>query len=318
MTSIPDNMSNKTQTPESARQKPMKITTLSDAQHRHRHIAIGEFDGVHLGHRDVIRGADTVLTFEPHPRSIVAPQGAPKLITPLSVKADLIATQGVEELVVIPFDNTFAHQSPQEFIDRILVDKLSAAIVSVGENFRFGHRASGDVNFLGQHGSFETRISPLVEVEGEVVTSTHIRGLIVAGDVESANRFLGSEYQIRGVITNGDGRGHKLGFPTANIVPDEELVHPGNGVYACRAVIPSQGPEGTVPAAVNVGVSPTFDTGRGVLIEAYLLDFEGDLYGQELRLKFISRLRGERRFDTSEELVEEMHRDVEYVRRTLT
>ena len=291
----------------------MRTTWLPDAQPRPRHVAIGEFDGVHLGHRAVIDDADTVLTFEPHPRVVVAPDAAPKLITPLPVKQDIIMGLGVEELVVIPFDQQFAAQSPEAFIADVLVDQLGATKVSVGENFRFGHKARGDVAFLREHGPFEVRVAELVEEGGEIVSSTHIRGLIVAGDIEQANRFLGLPYHLRGIVQHGDKRGRDLGFPTANLVPDNALVYPGNGVYACRAAYEEDGAWIDCAAAVNIGVRPTFVTGRGVLIEAYLLDCDVDLYGRELRLDFIERIRGEKRFDSAETLIEQMHRDVEQI-----
>ena len=270
---------------------------------------------MHLGHREVIRGADTVLTFEPHPRQVVAPDAAPKLLTSLEIKTDLIAGLGVRELVVIPFDRSFAAQGPQEFIDDILVAKLGATQVSVGENFRFGHKAKGDADLLrGADRVRAARGRRCVEVDGEIVSSTHIRGLVVAGDLEQANRFLGSPFQLRGLVQHGDERGRELGFPTANLVPENALVYPSNGVYACRAAVEEDGEWRWWPAATNVGVRPTFVTGRGVLVEAYLLDYDGDLYGRELRLAFLDRLRGERRFDTVEALVEQMHLDVQEAR----
>ena len=292
----------------------MKVTWLPDAEPRARHVAVGEFDGVHLGHREVIAGADTVLTFEPHPRAVVAPDAAPKLLTSLDIKTDLIAGLGVRELVVIPFDRSFAAQGPQEFIDSVLVEQLQAERVSVGENFRFGHKAEEDADLLRRQDAFEARIVPLVELDGEIVSSTHIRGLVVAGDLEKANRFLGSPFQLRGAVVHGDERGRELGYPTANLVPDNALVYPGNGVYACRAAFEDGGEWRWWPAATNVGVRPTFVTGRGVLVEAYLLDFDGDLYDRELRIAFLERLRGERRFDTVDGLVDQMHRDVEDAR----
>jgi riboflavin kinase/FMN adenylyltransferase len=292
----------------------MKVTWLPDAERRPRHVAVGEFDGVHLGHREVIAGADTVLTFEPHPRVVVAPDAAPKLLTSLDIKTDLIAGLGVRELVVIPFDRSFAAQEPQEFIDSVLVEQLQAERVSVGENFRFGHKAQGDADLLRRQAAFEARVVPLVEVDGEIVSSTHVRGLVVAGNLERANRFLGSPFQLRGTVVHGDERGRELGFPTANLVPDNALVYPGNGVYACRAALADGADWKWWPAATNVGVRPTFVTGRGVLVEAYLLDFDGDLYDRELRIAFLARLRGERRFDTVDGLIEQMHRDVQDAR----
>jgi riboflavin kinase/FMN adenylyltransferase len=292
----------------------MDVTWLPDARPRARDLAVGEFDGVHIGHREVIRGADTVLTFEPHPRAVVAPASAPKLLTTLEIKADLVAALGVRELVVIPFDGSFAAQSPEAFIEHELVERLGARRVSVGEDFRFGHRARGDAALLQAQNAFDTRVSRMVELDGSVVSSTHIRGLIGAGEVEAAARFLGAPFQMRGTVVHGDKRGRTLGYPTANLVPDPRLVVPDHGVYACRARV--DGVERL--AAVNVGVRPTFQTGRGLLVEAFLLDFEGDLYGQTLALEFVGRLRGEQRFDTVGALVEQMDRDVVDTRRVCT
>ena len=292
--------------------RPMQVTWLPDAVRRERHIAVGEFDGVHAGHREVIRGADTVLTFDPHPRTVVAPESAPKLLTSLETKIDLIAALGVRELVVIPFDGSFAAQTAQEFIDHVLVEQLGARQISVGENFRFGNRARGDVALLQQQDAFTTRVARLVELDGEIVSSSHIRGLITAGAVDVAARFLGAPFEMRGDVVDGDKRGRSLGFPTANLVPDPALVVPDHGVYACRATVAGTG---EWAAAVNVGVRPTFKTGRGLLVEAYLLDFSGDLYGRRLRLEFLARLRGERRFDSTEALVAQMALDVEDTRR---
>jgi riboflavin kinase/FMN adenylyltransferase len=280
----------------------VEITRLPDVKRIARRVAVGTFDGVHLGHRQVIGGSDSVLTFDPHPASVVAPAHTPKLLTSLPVKAELIAALGVRELIVVPFDAEFAARSADEFIEDVLVGGLGATHVSVGENFRFGHRAQGNSELLAADGRFQTTVHPLLEVDGEVVSSSHIRGLLLAGEVAPAGSFLGAPFQLRGEVVHGDQRGRELGFPTANLVPQEALVCPGHGVYACLA--------NGRPAAVNVGVRPTFDTGRGELIEAYLLDFDGDLYGSQLQLEFLDRLRGEKRFDSAEALVEQMHLDV--------
>jgi riboflavin kinase/FMN adenylyltransferase len=287
----------------------VKVTSLPDAEPRPRRVAVGTFDGVHLGHREVIRGNDTVLTFDPHPLSVVAPHALPKLLDSPAIKRDLIAGMGVEELVTIPFDREFASKSADQFVEEVLVAKLGATHVSVGENFRFGQAAKGDADLLRSRSEFETRVVPLVMVEDETVSSTHIRGLVAAGDVERAARFLGAPFMLEGEVVSGDRRGRELGYPTANIVPADAIAHPGHGVYAAWA-------HGHM-AAVNVGVRPTFDTGRGLLIEAYLLDFDGDLYGETLRIAFAKRLRGERRFESSEALVEQMERDVEDARTIL-
>ena len=282
------------------------VTQLREAERRPRHVAIGTFDGVHVGHRLVIDDADTALTFEPHPLRVLHPEAAPKLIMPFEIKRDVIEGLGVRELVVIPFDREFSTIPAEDFCGRILVETLGAESVSVGENFRFGAKANGDPQMLASRREFEARVVPLVEVDGEVVSSTRVRSLVAAGEVEAATRCLGAPFLLEGPVAKGDGRGRKLGFPTANIVPSDELVSPGHGVYAAFA--------NGRPAAVNVGVRPTFDTGRGLLVEAYLIDFEGDLYGQTLRIAFISRLRGERRFAGVEELIEQMHLDVEEAR----
>ena len=267
-----------------------------------RSVAIGTFDGVHLGHREVIRGSDTTLTFEPHPLAILHPEATPKLVTSFPVKRDLIGGLGVEELVVIPFDREFASLSAEQFVADVLVGRLGAERVSVGENFRFGKGAKGTPDFLRSRDEFETRVVPLVEVAGETVSSSHIRGLVAAGDVRQAAEFLGGPFLSDGEVVMGDRRGRELGVPTANIVPDDALVCPGHGVYAAWAH--------GYPAAVNVGVRPTFETGRGLLVEAHLIDFAGDLYGEVLRIAFIERMRGEKRFDSVDALVEQMQRDI--------
>jgi riboflavin kinase / FMN adenylyltransferase len=285
----------------------IQVTSLPEAQPRPRYVAIGTFDGVHLGHQAVIDEADTVLTFDPHPLEILHPAALPKLIMPFAVKRDVIEGLGVEELVVIPFDREFAKVTAEQFIEDVLVGKLGAEKVSVGENFRFGTRAQGDAEMLADREEFETRVVPLVEVDGETVSSTRIRALIAAGEVDAAQRCLGAPFMVEGTVVSGDQRGRELGFPTANLVPDDRLAIPGHGVYAAFA--------NGVPAAVNVGVRPTFETGRGVLIETYLIDYEEDLYDTTLRVAFVERLRGEKRFASVEELIAQMRIDVEDAKR---
>jgi riboflavin kinase/FMN adenylyltransferase len=281
----------------------IQVTPLPEAERRSRQVAIGTFDGVHLGHREVIDRADTVLTFDPHPLSVIHPEAAPKLIMPFEVKRDVIEGLGVKELVVIPFDREFASNPAEAFIDDVLLNRLGAERVSVGENFRFGAKARGDPQMLAERSEFTTRVVPLVEVEGETVSSTQIRALVAAGEVDRAMRFLGAPLMIEGEVVEGDKRGRELGFPTANIVPDDALVPPGHGVYAAFA--------NGRPAAVNVGIRPTFETGRGLLIESYLIDWDGDLYGRTLRVALVKRLRGERRFPSADELIAQMRLDVE-------
>jgi riboflavin kinase/FMN adenylyltransferase len=284
----------------------MRLTEFNDAQPGARAVAVGTFDGVHLGHREVIAGADTVLTFEPHPVAVIAPARMPRLLTPLERKAEIIAALGVEELIVIRFDAAFAAHSAQQFIDEVLVARLAAHSVSVGENFRFGARAQGDAQMLAADPRFQTRVVALQEVDGEIVSSSRIRSLIAAGEVSRAGGLLGGPHELRATVVSGDRRGRELGFPTANMIPPEGLACPGHGVYAALA--------GGLPAAVNIGVRPTFGSGRAELIEAHLIDFDGDLYGSELRLEFLDRLRGERRFATVEALIDEMRSDVALAR----
>jgi len=285
----------------------IEVTRLPDARPRPRNVAIGTFDGVHRGHQAVIEGADTVLTFDPHPLEVIHPAALPKLIMPFGVKRDVIEGLGVRELVIIPFDHEFATLSAEEFIEWVLIERLSAEQVSVGENFRFGAKAKGDPAMLAARTEFETRVVPLVEVDGETVSSTRIRALVAAGDMEGARHCLGAPFMVEGTVVEGDQRGRELGFPTANIVPDDRLLIPGHGVFAAFA-------DG-VPAAVNVGVRPTFESGRGVLIETYLIDRNEDLYGRTLRVAFVERLRGEKRFPSVEELIAQMRIDVEDARR---
>ncbi len=280
----------------------IKVTSLPDAEPRPRRVAIGTFDGVHVGHRAVIGEADTVLTFEPHPLHVIHPEAEPKLLMPFGVKRDVIEGLGVSELVVIPFDREFASIDPVDFCERILIERIGATEVSVGENFRFGAKAKGTPEMLASREEFETKVAPLVEVGGETVSSTRIRALVSAGDVEEAAECLGSPFMVEGTVVHGDQRGRTLGFPTANLVPDPGLVYPGYGVYAAFA--------NGKPAAVNVGVRPTFETGRGVLVETFIIDHDEDLYGKTLRVAFAERLRGEKRFAGTEELIAQMHRDV--------
>ena len=279
------------------------VTSLPDAEPRPRHVAIGTFDGVHRGHRAVIDDADTVLTFDPHPLEILHPAALPKLITPFAVKRDVIEGWASKELVVVPFDEQFAtvhgravHRGHPDRAARRRADLRRRELPLR----RQGQGRPGDaVRPL----RVRDQGVPLVEVDGETVSSTRIRALVAAGDMEAARHALGAPFMVEGTVVKGDQRGRELGFPTANIVPDDRLAIPGHGVFAAFA--------NGVPAAVNVGVRPTFETGRGVLIETYLIDREEDLYGKTLRVAFVERLRGEKRFPGAEELIAQMHRDVE-------
>lgn len=287
------------------------IVPLPQVTARPRRVAVGSFDGVHRGHRAVIEGADTVLTFDPHPLSVISPAAAPKLLTTLERKAELVGELGVRELVVVPFDAEFAHRTAQSFVEDILVGRLGATHVAVGENFRFGYKAGGGPELLRSDPRFETREVPLLEIDGEIISSSHIRGLILGGAVDYAGTLLGSPFTVEGPVVHGEARGRTLGFPTANLVPDDAYTTPAHGVYACRA----RTPDGVWrPAATSIGVRPQFETGLGVLIEAFLIDYTADLYGLPLRLEFLKRLRGEKRFASVEDLLAQMARDVDQAR----
>jgi riboflavin kinase/FMN adenylyltransferase len=280
----------------------IEILKLEEVSPKPRRVAIGVFDGVHLGHRKVIEGSETVLTFDPHPMFVLRHDAAPKLLTPLALKSRLLEQLGATEMVLIEFNKDFAQMPAEDFVRKILIEKLGATHVSVGENFRFGAKAQGDPAYLATFDEFETTVVPLVESAGEIVSSSQIRGLIAAGEIGRADHLLGYPFTMVGEVIHGDKRGRELGFPTANLAPGEHDCVPGHGVYAALT-------DG-VPSAVNVGVRPTFQTGRGVLVESFLIDWTGDLYGKVVEIQFLERLRGEKRFEGAEPLIEQMHLDV--------
>lgn len=282
---------------------------MEDATPRRRWVAVGEFDGVHLGHREVISGADTVLTFDPHPRAVVGGLGAPDLLTSAPQRAEIVSTLGVDELVTIPFDEAFSRMSAQDFISGILVERLGAQKVSVGANFRFGARAAGDPDTLRGDSRFETRVVDLVAGADGPVSSSRIRELIRAGDMPRAARLLGRNHEIWGEVVAGDQRGRELGYPTANLHLEKGLVVPAHGIYACTA--------NGRPSVASLGVRPTFESDGERLLEVHVLDFDGDLYGVELRVSLYERLRDEVRFEGPDELVTQMRADEASARATL-
>jgi riboflavin kinase/FMN adenylyltransferase len=280
-----------------------------------RALAVGTFDGVHLGHRRVIASAlewglsrdvpVAVVTFDPNPLQVLRPDDPPPVLTPTDVKADLVAELGVDELIAIPFTLEFSRLEPQQFCGDVLAGALAGRHVSVGANFRFGHGASGDIDFLRGRTEFETAVVPLLERKGAPVSATRIREVVEGGEVSLARELLGAPFQLEGTVVEGDARGRSLGMPTANVLPREGVVVPAAGVYAGTAL--------GHPAAISIGVRPTFERHGKLLVEAYLLDFEGDLYDRALRLAFLERIRDEERFESADELVEQMQRDVERV-----
>ncbi|WP_320670985.1 bifunctional riboflavin kinase/FAD synthetase [Patulibacter defluvii] len=289
-----------------------RITPLADVHARPRTVAIGTFDGVHLGHREVIRGADTVLTFHPHPMAVLAPGRVPPQLTTIERKARLIGELGVHELVLVPFDAAVAQQPAEAFVDEVLAGRLDARGVRIGENFRFGHGATGTPELLRADPRFDTTVVPLLRHAGETVSSTRVRELVARGEVAAAAELLAGPFSLSGPVEHGEQRGRELGFPTANLHPPEGHALPAHGVYACRARLA----DGSVrTAAVSIGIRPQFETALGVLVEAHLPDFSGDLYGQQLEIEFLERLRGEQRFDGVEQLVAQIQRDVDETRR---
>jgi len=285
-------------------------------------VTIGAYDGVHLGHRHVLgilremaaaRDAESVVvTFDRHPAVVVRPDSAPPQLTDLDQKLELLASTGVDTTLVVTFDTARANETAEDFVTEVLVEALGAKAVVVGRDFHFGHGRKGNVALLAEmgadHGFDTVGIALEADAGGEPVSSTRIRGLVANGDVAGAARLLGRWHQVRGVVERGDGRcGTELGFPTANVALPPGLALPAEGVYACLY----ERPDGTrCRAAVSFGRRPTFYEDASPLLEAYLLDFEGDLYGEPARVSFVERLRGDERFDSVEALVAQMHADV--------
>lgn len=288
-------------------------------------VALGNFDGVHLGHRVVIgraisEGAERgwpvlAATFDPHPREVLKPGEGPNLLTTLEVRRELLFGLGVDGVRAIPFTEALSRKSPEEFVRDVLIGALGAGLVVVGENFRFGHKAAGDFGDLRRLMEAEGGGAVAVGIQGNSgtgISSTRIRALISEGGVREANGLLGRPYVVRGEVVRGDARGRNLGYPTANVLPDERQVVPGAGIYAGRVRVD----RAWYGAATNVGYAPTFDRPDS-RIEAYLLDFSGDLYGQTVDVTFVQRLRAEEKFASVEELVGQMGRDVARAREVL-
>ncbi|MGB3634337.1 MAG: bifunctional riboflavin kinase/FAD synthetase [Rubrobacteraceae bacterium] len=287
-------------------------------------VALGNFDGVHLGHQRVLgravevgkEQADKVIaaTFNPHPRAVLRPGTEPKLLTTLELRKEALIRYGADDVYVIRFDKELSNKSPEKFVVDVLVGDLGAATVVVGENFRFGHKASGNVEDLRRimegHGGLVYAV-PIREANGEEeVNSTRIRELISMGEVSHAAKLLGRPYLLRGAVVVGDMRGRTIGFPTANVASDPAALIPASGVYAGTVWVGDK----EYAACTNVGVAPTFERGES-RVEAYLLDFEGDLYRKTVDVSFTDRIRGERKFSGIEELKQRITRDVEEARR---
>ena len=293
-------------------------------------VTIGVYDGVHLGHRALIGrvqamanelgAASAVVTFDRHPATVVRPESAPLLLTDLEQRIELLASTGVDYTLVIRFDRERSSESAEDFVREILVGCLHAKAVVVGHDFHFGRNRGGNVPMLQEMGAelgFDVLGINLVadESESEVVSSTRIRKLLAAGDVAGAAALLGRPHEVRGVVRHGDARGRELGFPTANVAVPDDVLLPADGIYAGwyeRA-------DGTVHAsAMSIGRRPTFYSDAHLsLLECYLLDFDGDLYDEPAKVRFVQRLRGEVKFDSVDALVEQMGRDVDEARTLL-
>jgi riboflavin kinase / FMN adenylyltransferase len=299
-------------------------------------VTIGAYDGVHMGHRSVIRLVrrraaerglrSAVVTFDRHPASVVRPESAPRLLTDLDQKLELLAETGIDYCLVIAFDEARSRETAEDFVKEVLVDCLNAGDVVVGEDFHFGHGRAGNVKLLRDMGvdlGFEVEGLDLVDRRGrptdedaDRVSSTRIRHALAAGDLAGANALLGRPYEIRGVVAHGDERGRDLGFPTANVSVPGDILLPADGIYAGWFVRA----DGSVhPTAISLGRRPTFYAeAHASLLEAHLLDFDGDLYGERVRVRFVARLRGEVRFESVDALVAQIGRDCDEARRLLS
>jgi riboflavin kinase/FMN adenylyltransferase len=292
-------------------------------------VVIGNFDGVHLGHRHVVRRARELadrdgltvvaVTFDPHPMAVLRPEHAPLTLTDVDRRSLLLSEAGVDDVFVIPFSREIASWTPGEFIDRVLVEGLHAAHVVVGANFRFGARAAGDVATLvaaGRERDFEVEG---VALDGgpQVWSSTYVRTCLAAGDVEGAAEALGRPYAVVGHVVEGDHRGRELGYPTANVPPGGRAV-PADGVYAGWLTQLDEPGSEPLPAAISVGTNPTFDGERGRRVEAYVLDrTDLELYGEPVEISFVARIRGMVKFDGVDALLETMADDVVRTRKLL-
>lgn len=288
-------------------------------------VALGTFDGVHLGHLAVVRRAveearirglrSVAATFDPHPRAVLAPGNEPKLLTPLDLREELLLGCGMDEMRVIRFDRELSRKSPWGFVRDVLVGALRAAVVVVGDNFRFGYKALGsyeDLRRCMKETGGEALAVPTY-ASGEAISSTRIRDLLLDGEAREAARLLGRPYALRGEVVVGDKRGRTIGFPTANVLPDARALVPMRGVYAGRVRVRDE----WFGACTNVGVAPTFDR-RDSKVEAYLLDYEGDLYAEVVDVSFVERLRPEKRFSDIEELKIQIARDVAQARKVVS
>lgn len=297
-------------------------------------VTIGAYDGVHLGHRAILAAIreravteglpSIVVTFDRHPAQVVRPDSAPRLLTNLGQRLELLGSTGIDHAVVIRFDQRRADESAEDFVDELLVGGLHTSLVVVGEDFRFGHRRRGDVDLLTEMGStrgFEVLGHALVGEDGREardeanVSSTAIRRALVEGRLDDANRMLGRDHEMRGPVVSGDRRGREIGFPTANVEIAPEMLMPADGIYA-GWMRRADGVE--LPAALYIGHRPTFfEVPTPSLLEVHCLDFSGDLYGEAVAVRLTSRIRGDRRFDSVDALAAQLRDDCAVARKRL-
>ena len=295
------------------------VTDLSNINKRFQSsiITLGNFDGLHLGHQELIRkiilraretgGLSMVVTFRPHPLKILAPEKCPPLISIYEEKIQLFEKLGIDVLVKIPFTLDFSAMEPRDFVHDILVDLLGAKEIFVGYNYRFGKGRKGNTQMLRDLGielGFIVREVEQVSLNGEVISSTRIRQLLINGEVEHAAKLLGRSYALCGIVVKGDGRGRGLGFPTANIASRHSII-PSNGVYAVRLLVRDKYYDGIV----NIGMRPTFDS-KSMAIEVHIFDFDEDIYGEETTIYFAGKIREERKFDSAEALIGQITKDI--------
>lgn len=291
------------------------MNSASDAQHV---VTIGNFDGVHRGHAFLLnavvgeaqrRGLSSlVVTFDPHPLKVLRPDAAPKLLTSVADRERLLRAHGIDVVQVVTFDHAYSELSATAFLDR-LVDETRPAAILIGDDFRFGHRRSGDLATMREHAAqhgYDVQVVPRIDADGQPLSSSAARAALLAGDVASAQQVLGRRFRMTGSVEHGAARGRDLGFPTANLALPDDMCIPGDGIYAAYARV--EGIDYALPSMVYIGTRPTFDGGSRI-VEVNILDFNGDIYTRTLEVEFVAWIRGDQAFESADALVARMHED---------
>lgn len=282
------------------------------------YLALGNFDGLHLGHRSLLeqlitkarqdKGVSAAFIFEPHPANVLSVKPAPKLLSSAERKAKMLEEMGLGLLIYHTFNLQIAQWNPEEFVEKVLVNQFKVREIFIGFNYSFGHRGTGTpetMQYLGQRFGFAVNIIPPVRMDGEIVSSTLIRKALDRGDIDTCKAMLGYYPYVEGIVSPGEGRGKRVGYPTANLIVDEKMNIPGLGVYAAQAVMKT----GIYRAVINIGRKPTFHQEYPVTVEAHILDFHQDIYGSSLELVLLKKIRDERKFDRVEDLVAQIEKD---------